>query len=137
MVEFNPDGSLKLPNRLIKKQEIDEKRMRSARCIKIRKDVVDYNSPKKCRLKIVLSEAITDFRFIPTIYSYFANRAEVPTVMRKTGPREFEVEIGTAFKRCTDCCSLVNRYREHLDGCLIEDKGTCTFQGMNFGWNGE
>ena len=46
--------------------------------------------------------------------------------------KEFRIEIGTDFKRCTDCTSLVNRYREFMDGNIIEDKGECTFEVRRF-----
>lgn len=72
-MEFNPDGSIKLPATLAKKNEDDKQRM------------------------------------IDT--------------------KNFEVEIGTDFRRCTDCTSLLNKYREFLDQNLIEKKGNCTFEG--------
>ena len=55
----------------------------------------------------------------------------VPCKLNIVNEKEFEVEIGTDLRRCTDCCSLVGRYREFLDGNLIEEKGTCTFEGRS------
>jgi len=130
MIEFNPDGSLKLPGHVQQAMSQNEQKMKSQRCIKIAKKIVSFDSPKKCVLKITLSNAMNDNRFIHTIYDYFRQEAAVPTKINKINDREFEVEVGTDFRRCTDCCSLVGRYKEFLDGNLIEEKGSCTFEGF-------
>ena len=46
----------------------------------------------------------------------------------KINDKEFEIEVGTNFRRCSDCNKLVNQYREFMDGCVIEDKGSCTHE---------
>lgn len=131
MVEFNPDGSIRLPGQFAKKNEENKERLRSQRCIKIKREVVNFTSPKKCVLHITLSEAFTDNRFIDTIYNYFKESSAVPHKIRKISEKEFEVEIGTDFKRCSDCNSLINQYREFLDGNIIDEKGSCAFEGKN------
>ncbi len=133
MIEFNEDGSLKLPE-AYKKNKLDkENRMKNARCIKVKKEILSFDSPKKCLLRITLSEKMTDNRFINTIFNYFNQQSEVPAKISKINEKEFEVEIGTCFRRCTDCTSLIRRLREFLDGNLIEEKGECTFStGRNF-----
>ncbi len=131
MVEFNPDGSLKLPGQILAKKEENEKKMRSQKCIKIRREVINFSAPKKCVLEITLSDAYNgDHRFINTIYGYFKNRATVPNKLTQINDKEFEIEIGTDFRRCSDCNSLINQFREFLDGNLIEEKGSCTFAGQ-------
>ncbi len=129
MVEFNPDGSIKLPGYMQKKREDDSNRLKNQRCIKIKREVISFTAPKKCSLHITLSERITDIRFIENIYNYFRENASVPTTIKKINEKEFIVEVGTNFKRCSDCNSLVNRYREFLDGNLIDIKGSCTSEG--------
>jgi hypothetical protein len=129
MVEFNPNGSIKLPDGLAKKAEDNKNKMQRQRCIKITKDVVSFTAPKKCILHITLSESFSDNRFIHTTYDYFNQKAAVPTKIKQIGDREFQVEIGTDFRRCSDCSSLIGKYREFLDGNLIEEKGSCTFEG--------
>ena len=130
MIEFNPDGSLKLPGHVQQKIKENEQKMKSQRCIKIVKKVVSFDAPKKCVLKITLSNAINDIRFIDNIYGYFRESAAVPTKLIKINEREFEIEVGTDFRRCTDCNSLIGRYKEFLDGNIIEEKGSCTFEGF-------
>ncbi|VVB81469.1 Uncharacterised protein [uncultured archaeon] len=132
MVEFNPDGSLKLPAFMAKARSENEERMRCQRCLKVRRELVSFTAPKKCLLHLTLSEALTDNRFVETIYNYFKDRASVPSKLRKIDEKHFEVEIGTDFRRCTGCLSLINEYGEFLDGNLIEEKGCCTFKVGNF-----
>ncbi len=129
MVEFNPDGSIKLPTQFARKKEENKEKLKHQRCIKIRRDVVSFSPPKKCSLHITLSERINDNRFIENIYRYFKGRAAVPSKIRKIDEKKFEIEIGTDFRRCTDCNSLINQYREFLDGNIIEEKSSCTFEG--------
>ena len=128
-MEFNPDGSIKLPASLAKKNEDDKQRMQSQRCITVFKDLVSTKAPKKCILHITLSNGLHDSRFVETIYREFKQTASVPSKIRQIDDKNFEVEIGTDFKRCTDCTSLLNKYREFLDQNLIEKKGNCTFEG--------
>ena len=129
MVGFNPDGSIKIPEQFAQNKEENKEKLRGQRCIKIKRDIISFTAPKKCVLHITLSDAILDDRFIETIYGYFKNRASVPNSIKKINEKQFDVEIGTDFKRCTDCNSLIKEYREFLDGNMIEEKGSCTFEG--------
>ena len=130
MAEFNPDGSIKLPAQLVKNKEENKEKLKRQRCIKIRRNIISFSAPKKCSLQITLSESLNDSRFIENIYNYFKEKAAVPTKIKKINEKQFEIEIGTDFRRCSDCNSLINQYREFLDGNLIEEKGSCTFEGM-------
>lgn len=129
MVQFNPDGSIKLPEQFARNKQDNIEKLKSRRCIKITRQVVSFTAPKKCILHITLSEAIKDNRFIETIYTYFREKATVPNKIEKLNDKEFKVEVGTDFRRCSDCNSLINQYREFLDGNIIEDKGSCQYEG--------
>ncbi|MFH1683190.1 MAG: hypothetical protein ABIA37_05340 [Candidatus Woesearchaeota archaeon] len=130
MIEFNPDGSIKLPGKLVKSKEENQNKLKSQRCIKVVKEVVSSKTPKRCVLRITLSDRITDNRFVDNLYKEFKDTAAVPSKIIKRNEKEFEIEIGTDFKRCTDCSSLVGKYREFLDQNVIEEKRGCTFEGM-------
>ncbi len=131
MVEFNSDGSLKLPSMVADKKEENEQKMRSQRCMNIKREIISFSAPKKCVLRVVLSDTFNnDHRFVDNIYGYFKDRAKVPNKLIKISDKEFEVEIGTDFKRCSDCTSLINEFREFLNGNIIEEKGSCTFAGQ-------
>ncbi|MBU0628086.1 MAG: hypothetical protein KKC75_02770 [Nanoarchaeota archaeon] len=125
MVEFNPDGSIKLPEQFARNKE----KLKSQRCIKIKRELVNFSAPKRCVLHITLSDVITDDRFIETIYNEFKRRASVPSSIKKINEKQFDVTIETDFRRCSDCNSLINKYREFIEGALIEEKGGCTFEG--------
>ena len=128
MIEFNPDGSIKLPERLAKQKQEEEYKLKKERCILIKREVISGISPKKCALHIRISEAFAGNSFIDEVYKYFNSSSQVPSKLIKINDREFDVEIGTCFSRCRDCSSLVSRFREYLDGNIIENKGSCPFE---------
>ncbi len=123
---FNPDGSLKVPEHLKQNKE----KLKTQRCIKVKRELASTTPPKKCILHLTLSEAINDNRFISTIYACFNENASVRTKLIKIDEKNFEVHIETNLRRCTDCNSLINKYREFLDGNIVEDKGSCTFESI-------
>ncbi|MFC1768391.1 hypothetical protein ACFLZX_01380 [Nanoarchaeota archaeon] len=129
VVEFNPDGSIKLPEGLAMKKQKEEYRLQRGRCVLIKKELVNPKSPKKCSLHITLSNVFTDNSFVERVYNYFNQNSQVPSKLIKINDKEFNVEIGTCFSRCRDCNSLVSRFRDHLDGNVIERKGSCTYEG--------
>jgi len=129
--EFNPDGSLKFPASMLRQEADTKKRMSAQKCISIKKELVNAKSPKKCVLHITLSDAFLDSRFIETIYEEFKERSEVASKLIKINDKEFDVEIETCFRRCSDCSSLISSFREFLDGNVIEHKGSCTYAGRN------
>ena len=128
MVEFNKDGSLKLPAKLVRNKSERESRLKKGKCILIQKELVSTYPPKKCNLHIKLSEAISDNRFIDTIYKDFLQNSEVPSKIIKLNEKEFRVELGTCFKRCSDCSNLINKYKEFLDNNVIEERGNCSYE---------
>lgn len=130
-MQFNEDGSLKISSSAIKKKQDNIDRMKKYRCIKIHKEMVNFSAPKKCLLHITLSDVITDNKFIETIHNYFKSSCDVPTKLIKINDKEFDVEIGTHFKRCSDCTTLVNRYREFMDDSAIIEKGNCTYESFS------
>jgi len=128
MAEFNPDGSIKLPGRILKQKKSHEFRMKNGLCVTIKKEIINDKSPKKCALSIQLSEKFNDNSFVARVYSEFMNYSEVPSKLSKENDKEFKVEIGTCFSRCKDCTNLVNKFRGFLEGNIIEEKGSCTYE---------
>jgi len=128
MVEFNPDGSIKLPGKLAKRKEDDDKKMHDSRCIRVRKEIVSTYPPKSCALFLTLSDKITDSGFIEEIYADSSRKCEVQTKLVKLSDKEFKIEIGTCFRRCSDCASIIRTYKEFLDHNVIEVQGGCTFK---------
>lgn len=133
MYEFNPDGSIKIPGIIAENQLRKEEKLKKERCILVKKELVNF-TPKKCLLHIKLSEAFPDSNFVSTIFHSFQERADVVAKMIKLNEKEFDIEIGSDFHRCKDCCNLVGRFREFLDGNIIEDKGSCTLKERSFAY---
>jgi hypothetical protein len=127
MAEFNPDGSLKLPESVLRQKEANRQRMASQRCMRVKREIISHSAPKKCVLSITLSDAIRDSRFIQTILGQC--NFKTPMKARPSDGNGFEIEIGTDFFRCSECSSLIGQYKEFLDGNLIDEKGSCTFEG--------
>ena len=132
MFQFNPDGSLKVPEHISKANDENKERMRGQRCVKFKKEVLSFTSPKKCVLHLTLSDVLSDADFVEKVYAYFKEKSSVPTKLIKINDKEYDVEVGTDFRRCTDCCSLIGKFRDFLDGNVIEIKGSCTFERRNF-----
>ena len=125
-MEFNADGSIKLPESMAKEKEETDRKLKSAKCMLIRQEVLSFSAPKKCVIHLTLSEAISDNRFISTIYEAFAENAAVPSKLVKINEKEFDIEIGTDFKRCSDCMNLISQYKEFVNS--IVQKGNCTYE---------
>ena len=135
MFEFNEDGSLKLPASMDKKKKENEHRMNIGRCIHIKKEMVDFTAPKRCLLHLKLSEAIIDNRFIETVHKRFNENSTVPSRLMKINEKEFNIEIGTDFKRCSDCTKLISLLREFVSDNVIEEAGNCSYSNPFGGQN--
>ncbi|MFP4656372.1 MAG: hypothetical protein ACLFNK_02230 [Candidatus Woesearchaeota archaeon] len=118
-MEFNPDGSLKLGPGM--KKEDPKRKLETERCIHVRRDIVYERPPKKCRLLVSFSKLMQPF-----LENTFA---ETPVEIRRLDTHEFNVDIGSSFKRCNECNKFVTGLSGKVPGNLIEDKGTCTFRG--------
>ena len=129
MVEFNPDGSIKIPVSIAANQERKELKLKKERCILVKKELVDFK-PKKCVLHIRVSEAFPDSDFVSAIFHSL--QLDTPVKLVKISEREFDIEIGTDFKRCSDCNVISRRFREYLEGNMIEEKGSCTQKERDF-----
>ena len=128
MFEFNKDGSLKLPDNVIKQKQEKEYRLEKGKCVLIKKEVTSYTTPKTCILHLKLSDPITDNRFVETIYKIFSQNSTTPLRITKINEKEFDLEIGTSFRRCSECINLINRFKGFLYGNVIEEKGSCTYE---------
>ena len=124
MFEFNPDGSIKLPGKMLEQEAQNQHRLKTSRCIEIKKDVVSHTAPKRCELNITFSEQMTDFNFVKVIVDQFKERVQTPIELLDSNT----ISIGTDFRRCSNCTALIGRLREHMNGNLILKNGNCTAQ---------
>lgn len=132
MVEFNSDGSIKLPSKLMGKKAETDRRMKSTMCVKIEKEVISEKSPKQCILHLTLSDAFTDGTVVEKAFYYFQRDSETPVKLIKKSTRNWDIEIGTSLKRCNDCFEIINRFKSYLEDNVIIDKGTCYFEPKSF-----
>jgi len=129
MVEFNPDGSIKIPGSLAANLARKELKLKREKCILIKKEFLDFK-PKKCVLHIKVSEAFENSNFVSAIFHSL--QLDTPVKLVKINEQEYDIEIGTDFKRCSDCNIISRRFREYLEGNMIEEKGSCPKKEKNF-----
>ena len=118
---------------MIKRKQETEDKLKKSKCLLIRKEMVSFTAPKRCILHLRFSDAFTDTGFVETIHRYF--NENVPTKIIKINEKEFDIEIGTHFKRCSDCTNLIRKFKDFLYDNVIEEKGNCgyeDFKKMNF-----
>jgi len=132
MIEFNPDGSIKLPNNISEEKKKKEHRIKNTRCAQVRKEVVSTYAPKKCMLHIDLSEKIQDTKYIEKAFDDSRNNSETPIKVIKIEDNRYAIEIGSSFRRCSECNQIIGRLRDILDGNVILDKGSCTLKEREF-----
>lgn len=132
MVEFNPDGSLKIPNWITQAKNDEDKILMAPSGIRVVKEVIRYESPKLCNVHLTLSPNACITTFVQTISSNFKQHAETPIKLIQKTDKEFIFEIGTSFRRCSECTSLIGRFRENADGNLVLKKGNCPYEQKSF-----
>jgi hypothetical protein len=132
-IQFNPDGSIKLPTQLAARAADQERQMALGRCFHVRKEVVSKAvGMKKCVLHVTVSEKMAAEMPVERIYKWFLEaNPETPTKIVKVDANRYAIEIGTAFRRCTDCTSFVSRLKGFTDGNIIIEKGMCSFEQNN------
>jgi hypothetical protein len=106
--------------------------MTSTRCANIRKEVVSNYAPKKCLLHISLSKTIKDAKDIEASLNRVKANFETPIKLISGLEGEYKIEIGTNFRRCSDCTKIASIIQEMFDGNLILDKGNCTLKEREF-----
>ncbi len=135
-ISFNPDGSIRMPMALQQARDQHENKMRTGRCVMVRKEVMRTSAPKLCYLHLTMSEPMRGDLLIERLHAAFrAGTSETPTKLRKINDREYVLEVGTAFRRCSDCGSFIGKLREALDGNVVLDRGNCTYEPRSFSFD--
>jgi len=129
MIQFNPDGSIRIPGHVQAQKDKKKHMWIYTKCTKIRKEVT-AEKPKKCFLHLELSLKWDRNDFVKNIFK--DTQGETPMKIHKKNEKEFTLEVGSSFRRCSDCTKLVGRYREHSNGNFILEKGTCTYEPRQF-----
>jgi hypothetical protein len=124
-MEFNLDGSIKLSEKMLERRNTAANRMKRTMCVKIEKDVVNEDKPKKCVLHITLSDTFTDGSVCEKVYYYFIKESDTRTKLKKVMGKKWDLIIGPSKTRCEDCTKFVNLFRKYLDDNIIVKKGNC------------
>jgi hypothetical protein len=111
VMEFNPDGSIKVPGMFVKQPK----------SMNIRKDVVSEFAPKKCLLSIKGEK-----NYVLFVLSRFTCETPIKMIDNSDG---IDIEIGSDFKRCSDCKNLTYKLSASVKGDCSIDLGTCTAKG--------
>lgn len=127
-IEFNPDGSMKLPENIVKKREDDEKIFREEPSIRITRDQISQITPLKCELTIGASDKLKNPERIESFYNYaksaFEHMAQLS--IQKLSDKEYVVTIVSGQFRCSWC----ENFRKHLGKELnakIINQGSCFY----------
>jgi hypothetical protein len=124
--EFNVDGSLKLPDRIIKKREDDEKIFKERPALKIQRNQTSPTTPLTCELIIEASEHIRNPDRILSLFNTatgkFRHLANLSII--KTDERKYLVKIVSGQFRCSWCRNFKVFLSEELVARII-DFGSC------------
>lgn len=125
-VEFNIDGSIKVPSRFAK-SEISDNLINSKPSILITKKQISMNSPLKCELNIKVSKKIVNPEKIEQLFNIargkFRHMSQL-SIQRKNS-QEYIIKIISGQYRCSWC----EKFREYLDNQInvqIINRGSCS-----------
>ena len=124
-MEFNPDGSLKLPDCILKKKEGDDEIFSNEPSIRITRHQISPETPLKCELIIEASDKLDNPEKIKDFYntaiSKFKHMADLS--IKKINERKYSVIIISGQFRCSWCESF-RRYLKGMNVKIIE-WGSC------------
>lgn len=113
-IEFNPDGSMKLPEEIVNKKENDDKIFQNKPSIRIIRNQSSVETPLTCELCIQASNKLENFDKIESIYKRatgkFRHMANLS--FRKINNREYNVTIISGMYRCSWC----ENFRTFIEG---------------------
>ena len=100
MIDFNPDGSIKIPVLMQKRMQENRDKFENTSCMLIKKEVVNFTAPKKCMLHMKVSDKVYNSGFVEQAFKQIKEASSVPLKITKLSEKEFDIEVGTHFKRC-------------------------------------
>ena len=125
-IEFNADGSIKLPGKLQEKKEQQDSNFQDRAVIRITKCKVSASTPLKCELTITASDKVTNPKIISYLFQEcsrnFTGGADLS--IRQTNDREYVISIISGYKRCTWCNQFMDYIRDETD-FAFQVKGYC------------
>jgi hypothetical protein len=125
-MEFNPDGSIKLPEGMAKKKEDDEKIFQNEPCVRVIIDEISTVTPLTCELTIQASDKVNNFDKIEYIFETSKERSmnESGLSIKKITNREYVVKIVSGKDRCSWCENFRNGIERSM-GVKVINWGSC------------
>ena len=106
-LEFNPDGSMKLPESMVKKKEDEDKIFQDEPCVRIIRDQISTVTPLTCELLIQASDKLDNFDKIEYIFETSKERVVhgvgADLSIKKINNKEYVVKIISGAYRCSWC----------------------------------
>ncbi|MFH1439956.1 MAG: hypothetical protein ABIG89_05285 [Candidatus Woesearchaeota archaeon] len=125
-IEFNSDGSIKLPGQMQEKKDKDNSDFNNRSAIRITKSKVSASTPLRCELTITASDKVTNPKIISFLFNEcsknFTGGAELS--IRQINEREYVVSIVSGYKRCTWCNLFLDYIRDETN-FAFQVKGYC------------
>ena len=127
-MEFNQDGSLKLPEEEIKRRENKKQIFQDESAIKITRFQISSTTPLNCELTLHASNKLKEPEKIKQIFEKakgkFKHMSELSIL--KIDDKEYKVKIISGRFRCSWCENFRNFLEEELDTKII-NQGSCLF----------
>ncbi len=119
MVEFNSDGSIKLPGRMTRQQEENDVIFSSRPSFKMLRNQTSTITPLTCELHIEASKHVNP-NIIESVFNQAKNnfRTDAGLSIRKEEGR-YIVKIVSGFNRCNWCHHFINSLSDSADARII------------------
>lgn len=125
-MEFNDDGSLKVPEGRVKELVDDEKIFKNEPSIIITKNQISMENPARCELIIELSKNVEKPERIKGVFNLctgkFKHMAQL--VMSDVKENKYKVSIVSGQYRCSWCTNFMDFIAKEMDVKIL-GRGSC------------
>ncbi|MBU2637671.1 MAG: hypothetical protein KJ955_01740 [Nanoarchaeota archaeon] len=125
-VEFNEDGSIKLPELITKQKEENKKIFQNEPSIKIIRNQISSVRPLDCELKLHASDKLGNFEMIGGLFreaeGKFRHMANLS--IKRVDGKMFIIRIISGQYRCDWCHKFRELLKNEFDSRVI-DEGSC------------
>lgn len=125
-MKFNEDGSLKLPEGVVKRKDDNEQIFLSEPAIKVVRDMVSMETPLKCVLRLECNDKVPDFERVDELFTAATGKFRHMSDLRisKVDDKNFDVAIVSGQYRCSWCDDFLNFIKSEM-GLKMIDETSC------------
>ncbi|MEK6886207.1 MAG: hypothetical protein AABW88_00060 [Nanoarchaeota archaeon] len=116
MVEFNPDGSIKLPSRMTKQNDANDNLFATQPSFKILRNQTSTVTPLTCELHIEASKHILTPNIIELAFNEAKNNFKTDAGLTKTNN---VIKIVSGFNRCNWCHHFIDHLADRSNARII------------------